>query len=172
MNDSNMRVEDLLAPITIRLKQLSGDNTVGEELGLEMIMLGEFFPTNQPFSERQLIPISDNDFDAVMARQNIQLPIEVEIQWGRKTVFKQLVTLKFQKLDAFSPDSVFMQLREQVKAFEFLWQFRQGLLDIRDSVNSNPVFTAALESAVKLLQGSSDLPGVYEALNNRLMPPS
>jgi type VI secretion system protein ImpB len=141
-----MANEGSVAPperINIRYKPSTGDAQEEIELPLKMLFLGDYTgrPDPRPLEERKPINIDKDNFDQVLAEQNLQLDLSVpEVLSGQEGASLN-VSLKFKKLSDFGPEAVAMQVPELQKLIEL----RETLTALKGPLGNTPAFRKKIQ---------------------------
>lgn len=123
-----MGKEGSVAPkerVNITYKPATGDQQEEVELPLRILMLGDYTgkPDSTPLEERKPINIDKDNFNDVMAEQNLSLSINVANKLSGNEGDEMAVHLKFKNLKDFTPEGIV----EQVPELRQLMQLRNAL---------------------------------------------
>lgn len=141
-----MANEGSVAPperINIRYKPSTGDAKEEIELPLKMLFLGDYTgrPDPRPLEDRKPINVDKDNFDQVLAEQNLQLDMSVpEVMSGQEGASMN-VSLKFKKLSDFGPEAVAMQVPELRKMIEL----RETLTALKGPLGNTPAFRKKIQ---------------------------
>jgi type VI secretion system protein ImpB len=136
-----MPKEGSVAPqerVNITYKPATGDAQQEEELPLKMLFIGDYTgrADPRPVEERKPINIDKDNFQQVLAEQNLQLAAQVPDVLSGAQGSELSVKLKFSKLSDFGPDSV----AEQVPELKTLLELRQALTALKGPLGNVPAF--------------------------------
>jgi type VI secretion system protein ImpB len=136
-----MPKEGSVAPqerVNITYKPATGDAQQEEELPLKMLFVGDYTgrADPRPVEERKPINIDKDNFQQVLAEQNLQLGLQVPDVLSGTQGSELSVKLKFSKLNDFGPDSV----AEQVPELKQLLELRQALTALKGPLGNVPAF--------------------------------
>jgi type VI secretion system protein ImpB len=141
-----MANEGSVAPperINIKYKPSTGDAKEEIELPLKMLFLGDYTgrPDPRPLEDRKPINVDKDNFDQVLAEQNLQLDMSVpEVMSGQEGASMN-VSLKFKKLSDFGPEAVAMQVPELRKMIEL----RETLTALKGPLGNTPAFRKKIQ---------------------------
>jgi type VI secretion system protein ImpB len=136
-----MAKEGSVAPqerVNITYKPSTGNAQEEVELPLKMLFIGDYTgrADPRPLEERKPINIDKDNFQQVLAEQNLQVSISVPDKLSGDADSSLSVNLKFKKLSDFGPDSV----AEQVPELKKLLQLRQALTALKGPLGNVPAF--------------------------------
>lgn len=141
-----MANEGSVAPperINIRYKPSTGDAKEEVELPLKMLFLGDYTgrPDPRPLEDRKPINVDKDNFDQVLAEQNLEVNMSVpEVMSGTEGASMN-VALKFKKLSDFGPEAVAMQVPELRKMIEL----RETLTALKGPLGNVPAFRKKIQ---------------------------
>jgi type VI secretion system protein ImpB len=141
-----MANEGSVAPperINIKYKPSTGDAKEEVELPLKMLFLGDYTgrPDPRPLEERKPISVDKDNFDQVLAEQNLEVNMAVpEVMSGTEGASLN-VALKFKKLSDFGPEAVAMQVPELRKMIEL----RETLTALKGPLGNTPAFRKKIQ---------------------------
>ena len=141
-----MANEGSVAPperINIKYKPSTGDAKEEIELPLKMLFIGDYTgrPDPRPLEDRKPINIDKDNFDQVLAEQNLGVQMAVpEVMSGTEGVSMN-VDLKFKKLSDFGPEAVAMQVPELRKMIEL----RETLVALKGPLGNTPAFRRKIQ---------------------------
>ena len=141
-----MANEGSVAPperINIKYKPSTGDAKEEIELPLKMLFIGDYTgrPDPRPLEDRKPINVDKDNFDQVLAEQNLQLDMAVpEVMSGTEGASMN-VSLKFKKLSDFGPEAVAMQVPELRKMIEL----RETLVALKGPLGNTPAFRKKIQ---------------------------
>jgi type VI secretion system protein ImpB len=136
-----MPKEGSVAPqerVNITYKPATGDAQAEEELPLKMLFVGDYTgrADPRPVEERKPINIDKDNFQQVLAEQNLALAFQASDVLSGEQGSELSVKLKFSKLNDFGPDSV----AEQVPELKALLELRQALTALKGPLGNVPAF--------------------------------
>jgi type VI secretion system protein ImpB len=136
-----MAKEGSVAPqerVNITYKPSTGNAQEEVELPLKMLFIGDYTgrADPRPLEERQPINVDKDNFQQVLAEQNLQVSISVPDKLSGDADSSLSVNLKFKKLSDFGPDSV----AEQVPELKKLLELRQALTALKGPLGNVPAF--------------------------------
>jgi type VI secretion system protein ImpB len=142
-----MAKEGSVAPqerVNITYKPATGDAQAEVELPLKMLFMGDYTgrPDARPLEERTPISIDKDNFQKVLAEQNLQLTMNVPDALSGDAGSVLNVDLKFKKLSDFGPEAV----AEQVPELRRLLQLRQALTALKGPLGNVPAFRKKIQS--------------------------
>jgi len=125
-----MGKEGSVAPkerVNIVYKPSTGNAQEEVELPLKILMLGDYpqRADDRPVEDRKTINVDKDNFNEVMAKQNLELALNVNDKLSGEQNAEMAVKLKFKKLSDFEPESIVNQVPE----------LRQ-LLELRSALNA------------------------------------
>lgn len=119
------------------------------ELPLKILMLGDFTgqPDDRPVEDRKPINVDKDNFDKVMAAQNLGAKVSVKNKLGGDDGGEMHVDLKFQSLRDFRPEG----LAEQVPELRELLELRNALTALKGPLigGNVPEFRKRLMDALR-----------------------
>lgn len=141
-----MAKEGSVAPrerINIKYVPATGDVQAEVELPLKMLVVGDFkgYPIEQRIEEREAVSIDKNNFTAVMAKSDLSLTMAVPNKLLEDENSDLAVSLKFNSLADFSPDSLVQQVPELKK----LMELREALVALKGPLGNIPAFRLHLQ---------------------------
>jgi type VI secretion system protein ImpB len=136
-----MAKEGSVAPqerVNITYKPSTGNAQEEVELPLKMLFIGDYTgrADPRPLEERQPINVDKDNFQQVLAEQNLQVSISVPDKLSGDADSSLSVNLKFKKLSDFGPDAV----AEQVPELKKLLELRQALTALKGPLGNVPAF--------------------------------
>jgi type VI secretion system protein ImpB len=141
-----MANEGSVAPperINIKYKPSTGDAKEEVELPLKMLFIGDYTgrPDPRPLEDRKPINVDKDNFDQVLAEQNLGVQMAVpEVMSGNEGASPN-VDLKFKKLSDFGPEAVAMQVPELRKMIEL----RETLVALKGPLGNTPAFRKKIQ---------------------------
>jgi len=145
-----MAKEGSVAPqerVNITYKSATGDAQEEVELPLKMLFLGDYTgrADNTPLEERKPINIDKDNFQQVLAEQNLSVTAAVKDQLTGTEGGSLSVELKFKKLSDFAPDSIV----EQVPELQKLMQLRNALTALKGPLGNVPTFRRKIQAMLQ-----------------------
>ncbi len=136
-----MAKEGSVAPqerVNITYKPSTGNAQEEVELPLKMLFIGDYTgrADPRPLEERKPINIDKDNFQQVLAEQNLGVSVSVADKLSGEADASLNVNLKFKKLSDFGPDSV----AEQVPELKKLLELRQALTALKGPLGNVPTF--------------------------------
>jgi type VI secretion system protein ImpB len=144
-----MAKEGSVAPkerINVTFKPATNGAQEEIELPLKLLVLGDF---TQRADERKLearrsISIDRNNFDEVLAKQEISLTMSVPSRLQEDAVDELPVTIGIRSMKDFNPASVV----EQVPELRKLMELRDALVALKGPLGNAPAFRKAIEQVL------------------------
>ncbi|OYD21093.1 type VI secretion system contractile sheath small subunit [Oceanimonas baumannii] len=146
-----MAKEGSVAPkerINVTFKPATGDAQEEMELPLKLMVLGDFTQRedDRQIEERSPISIDKNNFNEVLAKQELSLSLSVPNTLDDTDPDAELpVNLSFSELKDFNPASVV----EQVPELKALMELRDALVALKGPLGNAPAFRKAIESVLQ-----------------------
>lgn len=142
-----MAKEGSVAPkerVNITYKSATGDAQEQLELPLKMLALGDYTgrPDDTPLEERKPINVDKDNFNQVMAEQNLGVEITVADKLSGEEDAEQSLSLKFKSLRDFEPEGIV----DQVPELRRLLELREALTALKGPLASRRSFRKKLES--------------------------
>src|SRR4051812_27475456 len=130
--------------VNITYKASTGDAQEEVELPLKLLFMGDY--TNRPDSrtleERKPISVDKDNFQKVLAEQNLSMKMSVQDKLSDRDDASLNVALKFKNLSDFSPEGVAAQVPEVQK----LLDLRQALTALKGPLGNVPAFRKKIQS--------------------------
>jgi type VI secretion system protein ImpB len=141
-----MSKETSVAPterVNIVYQPATGNTQEQVELPLKILMLGDFTgkPDDRPLEERAPINVDKDNFNDVMAQQNLQVTMSVPDKLSQEAGATLPVTLEFRNLSDFAPESIVHQVPE----LEKLLKLRSSLNALKGPLGNIPAFRRRLQ---------------------------
>jgi type VI secretion system protein ImpB len=142
-----MAKEGSVAPkerINITYKPAIGDAQEDVELPLQMLFIGDYTgkPDPRPLEDRKPINIDKDNFQQVLAEQNLSIDVSVpDLLSGEKDATLD-VHLKFRQLGDFGPEAV----AEQVPELKRLLDLRKALTALKGPLGNVPAFKRKIQA--------------------------
>lgn len=132
--------------VNIVYKTYIGDAEEEIELPFRFLVMGDFTgrPDETPIEERQPINIDKDNFDGVLAAQDVSVQLNVPNQLSEQEGDELAVDLKFENMRDFTPDNVCQQVPE-LKA---LVDLRDALTVLKGPLGNVPAFRKRLEAVL------------------------
>jgi type VI secretion system protein ImpB len=130
--------------VNIVYKSSTGDAQEETELPLKILAVGDYTgrPDDTPLEERKPINVDKENFNDVMAKQNLAVTINVADKLTGEKDASLNLDLKFKKLDDFSPEGVVNQVPELKKLLEM----RAALNALKGPLGNIPAFKKKIQS--------------------------
>jgi len=144
-----MAKEGSVAPkerVNIVYKPSTGDAQQEVELPLKLMMLGDYTlrDDDTPVEDRKPINIDKDNFNDVMGKHNLSLDLNVPNQLSGQDGDELSVSLKFDTMKDFNPESVARQVPELSKVLEL----REALVALKGPLGNVPAFRRMIQSAL------------------------
>ena len=142
-----MAKEGTVAPkerINIVYKPATGDAQEDVELPLKLLFIGDYAgrPDPRPLEERKPINIDKDNFQQVLAEQNLSLQLQVPDKLSNEKDATLDVNLAFKKLSDFAPEAV----AKQVPELRRLLELRNALTALKGPLGNVPAFKKKIQS--------------------------
>jgi len=134
--------------INITFKPATGDAQEEIELPLKLLVLGDFTQQvdERPVEDRKPINIDKNNFDEVLAKQNLGLTLSVPNRLQDEDDSQELaIDLSLKSMKDFNPAS----LVEKVPEMKKLMELRDALMALKGPLGNAPAFRKAIESVLE-----------------------
>ncbi len=136
-----MAKEGSVAPqerVNITYKPSTGNAQEEVELPLKMLFIGDYTgrPDPRPLEDRTPINVDKDNFQQVLAEQNLGVAFQVPDALSGEKGAELSVNLKFKKLNDFGPDAV----AEQVPELKKLLELRNALTALKGPLGNIPAF--------------------------------
>jgi type VI secretion system protein ImpB len=145
-----MAKEGSVAPkerINVTFKPALGNAQEEIELPLKLLVLGDFTQQadERKVEDRKPISIDKNNFDDVLAKQNLNLTISVPNRLQEESETEELaVSVKVGSMKDFNPAN----LVEQVPELKKLMELREALVALKGPLGNAPAFRKAIEGVL------------------------
>lgn len=141
-----MGKEGSVAPkerVNITYKPATGDQQEEVELPLRILMMGDYTgkADDTPLEERKPINIDKDNFNDVMAEQNLSLAINVADKLSGNEGDEMAMNLKFKGLKDFTPEGI----AEQVPELRQLMMLRNALTALKGPLGNLPKFRKRIQ---------------------------
>jgi type VI secretion system protein ImpB len=129
--------------VNITYKPATGDAQEEVELPLRILMAGDYTGKRDdtPLEERKPINVDKDNFNEVMAEQNLSLDLHVNDKLSGNEGDEMSVRLKFKNLKDFTPEGV----AEQVPELRQLMQLRNALTALKGPLGNIPKFRKKIQ---------------------------
>jgi type VI secretion system protein ImpB len=153
-----MAKEGSVAPkerVNIVYKPATGNAQEEVELPLKMLMLGDYTlrPDSTPLEERKPINIDKDNFNDVMAKQNLEINVNVADKLSETAGSEMAVKLRFNSLADFGPEGVVNQVPELRKLLEL----RSALSALKGPLGNIPAFRKKIQGLLGDNEGRQKL---------------
>ena len=130
--------------VNITYKPATGNASEEVELPLKMLFIGDYTgrADPRPLEERKPINVDKDNFQQVLAEQNLQVSMQVPDVLSGEKGSELAVKLHFKKLGDFGPDAV----AEQVPELKKLLELRQALTALKGPLGNVPAFKRKISS--------------------------
>jgi type VI secretion system protein ImpB len=130
--------------VNIVYKSQTGDQQEEAELPLKILMVGDYTgrTDDTPLEERKPINIDKDNFNEVMAKQNLEVAVQVPNKLSDEKDAMLDLKLQFKKLDDFGPEGVVNQVPELRKLLEL----RAALTALKGPLGNIPAFRKKIQS--------------------------
>jgi type VI secretion system protein ImpB len=130
--------------VNIVYKSQVGDAQEEQELPLKVLMVGDYTGRSDetPLEERKPINVDKENFNDVLANQNLEVSVSVPNRLVEEKDATMSVQLKFKKLDDFGPEGIV----EQVPELKKLLELRSALTALKGPLGNIPAFRKKIEA--------------------------
>lgn len=130
--------------VNIVYKSQTGDQQEEAELPLKILMVGDYTgqPDDTPLEDRKPINIDKDNFNEVMAKQNLEVAVQVPNKLSDEKDAMLDLKLQFKKLDDFGPEGVVNQVPELRKLLEL----RAALTALKGPLGNIPAFRKKIQT--------------------------
>ena len=141
--------------VNIVYKPATGNAQEEVELPLKMLMLGDYTlrPDSTPLEERKPINIDKDNFNDVMAKQNLEINVNVADKLSETAGSEMAVKLRFNSLADFGPEGVVNQVPELRKLLEL----RSALSALKGPLGNIPAFRKKIQGLLGDNEGRQKL---------------
>jgi type VI secretion system protein ImpB len=146
-----MAKESTVAPkerVNIVYRPATGDAKEEVELPLKMLVLGDFTNAtdDRMLEDREPVNVDKDNFDDVLKAQNVKVDITVPNKLSEGEEEEEMgVSLKFESMKDFSPESVVKNSPELNKLLEL----RESLGSLKGPLSNIPAFRKKLQGLIK-----------------------
>lgn len=130
--------------VNITYKSATGDQQEEQELPLKILAVGDYTGKSDPtpLEERKPVNIDKENFNEVMAKQDLGVTVSVPNKLVDEKDAQLSVDLKFKKLDDFTPEGIVNQTPELKKLLEL----RTALTALKGPLGNVPAFRKKIEA--------------------------
>lgn len=130
--------------VNITYKAQVGDAQEETELPLKILMVGDYTgrTDDTPVEERRPISVDKENFNEVMAKQDLKATVSVPDRLSGEKDASLTVQLAFKGLNDFTPEG----LVEQVPELKKLLELRQALTALKGPLGNIPAFRKKMQS--------------------------
>lgn len=144
-----MSTEQTVAPkerVNITYKSATGDEQEEVELPLKILAVGDYTGRrdDSPIEERKPINIDKDNFNQVMAEQELRVTMQVANKLD-DAAEEMPVDLRLQTLGDFSPEGVVSQVPELKRLLEL----REALTAVKGPLGNTPAFRQRLQQLIQ-----------------------
>ncbi|MGB1109033.1 MAG: type VI secretion system contractile sheath small subunit [Gammaproteobacteria bacterium] len=132
--------------VNIVYKPAIGDAKEEIELPLKVLVLGDFTQAEdeRPVEDRKPIDINKNNFNEVMASQNLSVEMSVENKIDENGG-DMPVSLKFESIKDFDPE----QIARQIPDLQQILELRQALMALKGPLGNVPGMRKAIQGMLE-----------------------
>ncbi len=130
--------------VNIVYKAQVGDAQEETELPLKILMVGDYTGRRDdtPLEERKPINIDKETFNDVMAKQNLEVAVQVPDQLSGEKDASLNLKLQFKKLDDFGPEGIVNQVPE----LRTMLELRSALTALKGPLGNIPAFRKKIQA--------------------------
>jgi len=141
--------------VNIVYKSQVGDAQEETELPLKILVVGDYTgrPDETPLEERKPINIDKENFDEVMAKQDLSAHVQVPDRLSGQKDASLSVELKFKTLADFGPEGIANQVPELKKMLEL----RAALNALKGPLGNIPAFRKKIQALLSDIEGRQKL---------------
>ncbi|MGN2407488.1 type VI secretion system contractile sheath small subunit [Pseudomonas syringae] len=145
-----MAKEGSVAPkerINVTFKPAIGDAQEEIELPLKLLVLGDFIQRadERKLEDRKSINVDKNNFDDVLAKQNLRLSLSIPNRLQDEGEAEELaIDVRVNAMTDFNPAS----LVEQIPELRKLMELRDALMALKGPLGNAPAFRKAIENVL------------------------
>ncbi|WP_122678145.1 type VI secretion system contractile sheath small subunit [Pseudomonas viridiflava] len=146
-----MAKEGSVAPkerINVTFKPAIGDAQEEIELPLKLLVLGDFIQRadDRKLEARKAISVDKNNFDDVLAKQDLRLSLSVPNRLRDESETEELaIEVRVNAMTDFNPAS----LVEQIPELRKLMELRDALMALKGPLGNAPAFRKAIENVLR-----------------------
>ena len=132
--------------VNIVYKTYTGDAEEEIELPFRFLVMGDFTGRDDstPIEERQPINVDKDNFNEVLAAQDVKLNVSVPNKLSEQEGDEMAVQLAFKQMRDFSPDSI----SQQVPELKALVELRDALTVLKGPLGNVPAFRKRLQAVL------------------------
>jgi len=133
--------------INIRYNPATGDAQAEAELPLRVLVVGDFSDgeSNLPLEERKKIELDKNNFEKVMQAAEVRAEFVVEDVLSGEEGHELPISLSFDSIRDFEPDSIV----RQVPVLSKLIELREALVALKGPLGNIPAFRRRLQELLE-----------------------
>jgi type VI secretion system protein ImpB len=141
--------------VNIVYKAQVGDAQEETELPLKILVVGDYTgrADDTPLEERKPINIDKENFDEVMAKQDLSARVQVPDRLSSEKDAALNVELKFKSLSDFGPEGIARQVPELQKMLEL----RAALTALKGPLGNIPAFRKKIQALLSDIEGREKL---------------
>lgn len=141
--------------VNITYKPATGNAQEEVELPLKILMMGDYTnkPDSTPVEERKTINIDKDNFQEVLAKQNLSANLSVADKLSGDANAEMAVSLNFKKLSDFTPEGIVSQVPELRRLLEL----RGALTALKGPLGNIPAFRKKIQGLLGDNEGRSKL---------------
>jgi type VI secretion system protein ImpB len=141
-----MATQQSVAPkerVNITYKPATGDAQAEKELPLKLFLIGDFTlrRDSRTLEDRDVIRVDKDNFNDVLREQSLALDLNVKNRLSDEAGAEMKVSLKFESLKDFAPDSI----ARQVPDLNRLLQLRDALVSLKGPLGNVPAFRKRIQ---------------------------
>ncbi len=145
-----MAKEGSVAPkerVNITYRPATGGAQEEVELPLKFMMIGDYTlrADDTPLEDRKAIQVDKDNFNDVMRSQNLSIDANVEDRLSGEEGAEMSVSLKFETLKDFEPESIVRQVPELNKLLEL----RDALTALKGPLGNLPAFRKKIQAMLE-----------------------
>jgi len=122
-----------------------------DEIPMKFAVLGDFTGKQDPdiLADREMKRITRQNFDTVMSSYNLSLDaLTVPDRLSEQKDATLTFTLKFNKLEDFTPGNVIKQMEASSDEVKKAFRLREALLSVKNPMSTNRSFRSQLQNIV------------------------
>lgn len=133
----------------------TGDAQEETELPLKILVVGDYTgrADDTPLEERKPINIDKENFDDVMAKQDLSARVQVPDRLSNEKDAALNVELKFKSLADFGPEGI----AKQVPELQRMLELRAALTALKGPLGNIPAFRKKIQSLLSDIEGREKL---------------
>ncbi len=132
--------------VNITYKAQVGNAQEESELPLKILMVGDYTgrPDDTPLEERKPISVDKENFNDVMAKQDLRADVQVPDKLSGEKDASLNLKLEFKNLNDFTPEGLVNQVPELKKLLEL----RQALTALKGPLGNIPAFRKKIQAVL------------------------